>query len=343
MNTCIGWDIGGAHVKAVLLNAEGKALAVKQIYCPLWQGLVHLETAIREVMALWQADHHAVTMTGELADIFVNRQHGVSQIVMLLSTVLQGNVRYYAGNLGLISADAAVASWSEVASMNWLASVQFVATHVSNAIFVDIGSTTTDIVLIRDGKASMQGVTDASRMQCDELVYTGVVRTPLMALTQKVRVGNTLSHVAAEYFATTADVYTLSGDLSPEDNVASTADGADKTLHSCARRIARMVGYDVNDATMDDWKMLALEFKQHQLGQIKLAIQHHLSTLNNQHIVQMVGAGAGNFLVEEMAQQLELPYLNAQSLIVADTATIKKMAAVCFPAYAVGFLALNAD
>lgn len=343
MNTYIGWDIGGAHLKAVWLNADREVLAVKQIYCPLWQGLGHLEAAVQAVMAEWRANSHAVTMTGELADIFPNRQQGVSQIVALLSNLLQGDVRFYAGNLGLIGADSAIASWAEVASMNWLASAQLTATHVSNAIFVDIGSTTADIVLIRDGTPLMQGFTDAARMQCDELVYTGVIRTPLMAVAQKVKVGNALSHVAAEYFAATADVYILSGDLAPEDYTAATADGADKSTQSCARRIARMVGYDVGDASMDAWKALALEFKRHQLGQIKTALQCHLAMLNHCHEFHMIGAGAGSFLVREIAQQLTLPYQDVQYFIAADNAEIRKMAAVCFPAYAVGFLALSAD
>jgi probable H4MPT-linked C1 transfer pathway protein len=343
MSTYIGWDVGGAHLKAVWLNRNGKVLAAKQIYCPLWQGLEYLETAVQEIMASWRADCHAVTMTGELADIFVSRQQGVSQIVVLLSNLLQGDVRYYAGKLGLIATNDAIASWTEVASMNWLASVQLTAAHISNAIFVDIGSTTTDIVLIRDGAPSMQGLTDAARMQCDELIYTGVVRTPLMAVAQRIMVGDALSHVAAEYFATTADVYTLIGDLAVEDYSGATADGADKSMPSCARRIARMVGYDFNDVAIDDWKKLALEFKQHQLDQIKTAIQRHLAMFNNSHEFHIVGAGAGSFLVQTIAQQLQRPYQTVQEFIAADNAEISKKAAVCFPAYAAGFLALSAD
>jgi len=35
----IGWDVGGAHLKAVLINAQGQVLHAKQVYCPLWRGL----------------------------------------------------------------------------------------------------------------------------------------------------------------------------------------------------------------------------------------------------------------------------------------------------------------
>jgi uncharacterized hydantoinase/oxoprolinase family protein len=29
---CIGWDVGGAHLKAVLLNMDGQVLAAIQVY-----------------------------------------------------------------------------------------------------------------------------------------------------------------------------------------------------------------------------------------------------------------------------------------------------------------------
>lgn len=339
MKTCIGWDVGGAHLKAVMLDAHGKVLAVKQIYCPLWQGLAHLESAVKQVQTDWQADFHAVTMTGELADIFPNRKQGVAQIIAAMSSLLGGEVCYFSGNQGLTVAASANAAWTEVASMNWLASAQLVAAHTQEALFVDIGSTTTDILLIHGGRPLIQGYTDAARMQSDELVYTGVVRTPLMALAQKINVEGRLSHVAAEYFATTADIYTLTGDLRQEDNLAATADGADKSEQSCAARIARMVGYDVNDASLAHWKKLALEFKQHQIGQIRMAMQHQLSRRSDMQGLKIIGAGAGSFLVKEIARDLNCSYQDVQDFVAADTLDLKKMAAVCFPAYAVGFLA----
>lgn len=341
MKTCIGWDIGGAHLKAVLLDETRKVQAAQQIYCPLWQGLSYLEAAVQTVLSVWHTDLHVVTMTAELADIFDNRQQGVEQIVLLLSKSLPGKVSYYAGKRGLTDANTAIKAWSDVASMNWLASAEFTALHVSDGLFVDIGSTTTDLVLIHHAQPHVQAFSDAARMQCDELVYTGVVRTPLMAVAQKVKVRNQRSNVAAEYFATTADIYTLSGDLPSEDNVASTADGADKTMFSCARRLARMVGYDVNDAKLSDWIELALEFKQHQINQIKTAVQNQLSRQQSSAEWPIIGAGAGSFLVKEIAYQLGCPYQDVQHFITADKPDIKKMAAVCFPAYAVGFLGLS--
>ena len=46
-----------------------------------------------------------------------------------------------------------------------------------------------------------------------ELVYIGVVRTPLMALVRRVPFPRVWNPLMAEYFATMADVYRLLGRL----------------------------------------------------------------------------------------------------------------------------------
>ena len=33
----IGWDIGGAHIKAVKIDFEKKKSETKQIYSPIWK------------------------------------------------------------------------------------------------------------------------------------------------------------------------------------------------------------------------------------------------------------------------------------------------------------------
>ena len=46
----VGWDIGGAHLKAALLNAEGEIIQVYQQPCPLWKGLSELEAALEIIL-----------------------------------------------------------------------------------------------------------------------------------------------------------------------------------------------------------------------------------------------------------------------------------------------------
>lgn len=339
--TCIGWDVGGAHLKAVLLDQSGQVLAATQVFCPLWRGLRELEFAIDHILLEFGADRHVVTMTGELADIFPDRCAGVQQIAATMSAKLQGRVSYFAGRQGFVPHEAVAQHWADIASMNWYASVAYVAQRANRALFVDIGSTTTDIAMIENGQPHIQGYTDAARMQSDELVYTGVVRTPLMVMAQKIPFAGTMTNVAAEYFATAADVYTLTSELNPAENMAETADGADKSIEACACRIARMVGCDTADAPLSTWIELAAAFKNTQLSQIRQALQKHMHLFHDRKDLQLIGAGTGTFLAAQLASMLGLKFQPVSALISAIDQDTRAMAAVCFPAYAVAYLGLR--
>jgi len=200
INTIIGWDIGGAHVKATLFN-NNQIQQVVQFSCALWQGLDQLTMAIEKVLGALEVSNqpnikHAITMTGELADLFQNRKKGVMQIAETLESALMGQCQYYhcAANAGFVSQAQLTEYWSAIASANWHASAQLIADEVETGLLIDIGSTTTDIIALDGGQVMHQGSTDAARMRSGELVYTGVVRTPLMALGHGDQV---ISHVRA--------------------------------------------------------------------------------------------------------------------------------------------------
>ena len=79
----IGWDIGGAHLKAARIEG-GRIIAALQVALPLWQGLHEAERAFDEADAkIGRADINAVTMTGELCDIFATHTEGVSALAAL--------------------------------------------------------------------------------------------------------------------------------------------------------------------------------------------------------------------------------------------------------------------
>jgi probable H4MPT-linked C1 transfer pathway protein len=343
----MGWDVGGAHLKAVLINDQGHVLAAKQVYCPLWKGLNELASAIDSILLEMHAEAHAVTMTGELADIFPDRHTGVLAISQTMQRKLSADkrdvvIKFFAGNQGFVDINTVEQVTSDMASMNWLASIHYLAKKVPQAIFIDIGSTTTDIALVCDGIPKVQGLTDATRMQFDELVYTGVVRTPLMALAQKIAFSGQLVNIAAEHFATTADVYMLTGDLGLDDNMADTADGASKDIASSARRIARMIGWDAQDAPLTAWVKLAHAFKHAQLNLVRQALLTKLSSEQKDNAnLQLIGAGAGEFLTESLAQQLGIQYRSVSDFIFAESMLVKHMAKVCFPAFAVASLGLS--
>lgn len=348
--TMIGWDVGGAHLKAALVDATGCALQVVQVACPLWRGLDVLASAIDEALAQFkdyqinsETNSHAITMTGELADIFSYRHTGVMQIAQLIERKLTPNTAtyYFAGQQGFVPFAQVAHNTQHIASANWLATAAYVAQTYHQALLIDMGSTTTDLMVLTNSQPNCRGLTDAARLQFDELVYTGMIRTPLMALAQRVPFAGEWVNVAAEHFATTADIYRLIGYLYEAEDMSDTADGKGKTPLDSARRLARMIGCDVQDAEMRDWVDLAHAFKQAQLSQLKQAALRQLSRGLLEVEAPIIGVGTGRALLTELAQQLNRPFLDVTSLVYAQSEVNKNWAGVCFPAYAVANLALH--
>lgn len=341
----IGWDIGGANVKAVKLNAEGEILQALQLPCELWRGLERLQNAIKMVIATFKVVPsealHVVTMTGELVDLFPNRHTGVLEIATTLNRLLGcdgATIKFYAADKGFVHFNQVSASSMHIASANWYASASALASHAQEALLVDIGSTTTDIIPIQSGKVNMLSVSDAERMQTDHLIYTGVIRTPVMALGNKIVFEGVETNVAAEYFATMADVYRLSGELSQEADTAETADGQNKSALASARRLARMIGHDVEDKPLEVWKNLALVCRHMQVHQIKSAILKQLKYLKPN--TPIIGAGAGSFLVKSLTSELGHPYLPVSQILEREFEDFQALE-VCFPAWAVAHLYLH--
>lgn len=339
----IGWDIGGAHVKAALLDRTGKALAVIQKACPLWLGLDQLTAAVKAIIAEMpqQVTQHAITMTGELADIFPDRLTGVCEIAQTMQKLLYGDVRYYAGLSGFVYFEQVPAISNNIASANWLASATYLAQEFQQGLLIDFGSTTTDFVVLADGVPHIRGFTDATRLQHDELVYTGMIRTPLMAIARHIDFAGERCGVTAEHFATTADVYRLLGHLDEADDMSSTADGADKSTEATARRIARMVGRDLAEADMHVWKQLAWAFHDQQLSLMQSAALRHLSRNLISADAPIIGAGVGRQVLQALATRLNRTYYDIQQVISAETEITQHWASVCFPAYAVAYLAVK--
>ena len=162
----IGWDLGGAHLKAARLDAQGCIGSVVQVACPLWQGMEQLEEALGVVLSeVGAARRHAVTMTGEMVDLFPHRAAGVSRLAAAMHDWLSpAELRFYAGAAGFLSADQVAAHTAELASANWLASATCVAAHRPDALFIDVGSTTIDLVPIVAGRVVARGRNDFARL-----------------------------------------------------------------------------------------------------------------------------------------------------------------------------------
>lgn len=337
----MGWDLGGAHLKVALVDSAGSLLRVETLPTPLWRGLDQLQKSIDRLQANFPMHRaqHAVTMTGELVDLFSHRSEGVRQLVTLMRDCLSGSlIKFFAGPIGFLDAEQAVGRATEVASANWYATATLAASELGEGLLVDVGSTTTDILRFVDYSLMHRGYSDGERQASDELIYTGVVRTPLMALAQRVPFAGEWVGIAAEHFATTADIYRLTGELPANADLLETADGGEKTQLASARRLARMIGRDQDEFDDQYWDRLAAYLSEQQLQLITDGCARQLS-LGLDEQAPLVGAGVGRFLVQRLAARLGHPYIDINRLITTTTTTKGKVSAAdCAPAVAVALL-----
>jgi len=343
MTGVAGWDVGGAHLKLAHIE-DGTIVSATQLPCALWRGLDELRHALASAFeGLGRVEKHAVTMTGELVDLFPDRAAGVAAILDVLAEFVPASaISVYAGEGGFLPATQARADVERVASANWHASAQYLASRLRDGVLLDIGSTTTDIVQFRGGRVAARAVTDVERLMSGELVYTGVVRTPLMAIAQEVPFGGRMVGVMAEFFATAADAHRLAGTLPEGADLHATADGRGKSLEESRARLARMIGMDAGAASEGAWRLLAETFIRRQGIAIELALDRVLSSSDLPANAPVIGAGVGRFLAAELARRFHRPYRDFGGTIAASSPALGSLAADIAPAVAVALLLSSA-
>ena len=253
------------HVKAALVE-DGRVRAVVQAPCPLWRGLPALDATLADLPDWARGEAaHAVTMTGELTDCFSDRTDGVAQLAGWAAGHLPGIVAIYAGRAGFVDPAEARKNAAAIASANWHATAAILGRGVPDALLVDVGSTTADLIPIVAGRPAASGYGDAERLETGELVYTGVVRTPLLALADHAPFGGRRTRLMAETFAHAADIHRLTGDLPEGADQQASGDGKGKSIAESETRLARMIGRDRGEGTGQAWQALARHFSEHQL------------------------------------------------------------------------------
>jgi probable H4MPT-linked C1 transfer pathway protein len=333
-----GWDIGGAHLKLAVADGQ-RIVAMRQLACPLWLGLDRLHAAIDQALdGFPTGGRHVITMTGEMADLFADRAAGVRGLTGAM-TARFGEERVTVWGIGGFRSPAqALAAPDAVASANWHATASFLAAKLGDALLVDIGSTTSDLLIARGGQVMARGLTDHGRLASGELVYTGVVRTAVMALVDRVPFGGRQVGVMAEQFATMADVYRILGALPDGADLQPTADGRGKSLGESQARLARMIGLDAADASEQDWRSLAQAISERQLMRLESAARTVLSTSDLPNDAPLIGAGVGRFLAAELARRLDRAYASFTSLI-SGSGEMVELAADAAPASSIALLA----
>lgn len=338
MRHTIGWDVGGAHLKAAWL-VDGRVQDVAQWACPLWLGMDRLADALAQARTRWPGalhGRHAVTMTGEMTDHFADRADGVAQIAAALQTALPGPVWLFAplaGQRHWVRAADAPHAWARIASANWLATAHHAALVHGAGLLIDIGSTTTDLIRLAPDGADTASQSDRDRLASGELAYHGVVRTPLCALAPQITLAGQRLNVMNEWFATTADVYRLTGELAAAHDLHPPADGGAKTPQATRQRLARMVGCDAGDASAADWLACAHAWRTAQAAHIAGSLARVWAGRPPPACV--VTAGCGAFLAPTVLQQV---FGEAAAALTLRPYAQAGMASVCAPSVAVAAL-----
>ena len=335
MSVVIGWDIGGAHLKAARAK-DGRVEVAVSAATPLWLGLDSLHAAFDALHArLGGADHHAITMTGELCDAFPSRREGVAGLAAIAANHLSpGATSLYAGRAGFVRLGEVASHAADIASANWHASAALLALALRDAVFIDIGSTTADLIPIVAGRVAALGYSDAERLAAGELVYTGMTRSFVIALASRAPFRGAWTPLMNEYFANSADVHRILGALPDGADKMPTADGREKTVDASRARLARMIGREAGEGAAPEWDGLAAWFAEAQIREIADAAFLRLSHNDVPIAAPVVAAGVGEGVAAEVARRLKRPCLGFSSLIEAPAE-----ASHCAPAVAVALLA----
>jgi len=332
-----GLDVGGAHLKVALVE-DGCVRDVRQYPCRLWMGMEHLDAALREAAPLLApASTFAVTMTGELSDVFPDRLTGTETLIARLSAAFGPATRFWMGARGFGSADEARAHPRDVGSTNFLATAELVGRRAGDALLIDFGSTTADIVPIRNGVPATVGLTDAVRQATGELVYTGFTRTAVMGVASRAPFDGSWVSLSREYLATMADVRRVLGIDIAEVDQHATADGKDKSLPASLARLARMLGRDASDGSAEAWRAVAASVREAQLRSIHDGAEQVISRTALPDEAPVVTAGIGAADVAVIAGRLGRPSIAFCGLIGAP-AGLALWTTACAPAVSVALL-----
>ncbi|WEU40098.1 MAG: hypothetical protein OdinLCB4_006410 [Candidatus Odinarchaeum yellowstonii] len=338
MTVTVGVDVGGANTKIALINSESKPRSLS-FYFPFWKRSLsdYPEVFLNFLQILSDEssiDFYTITMTAELCDVFKTRREGVVKIVRLLSSTLPvDKLFFYTVDDSYVNAAQALENPLKLAASNWVATGRFFSQYHSNCVIIDMGSTTTDLIIVENGEVYSKGVSDLKRLLNGELYYTGLLRTPLCALANQLSFKRKKCSVAAELFAITADIHLILGNINPEQYTCDTPDNAEKTAEASYRRISRMLCSDIEELSRDEILKIAADFEGIQFKTIRRGVERLLRVHRQLQGEPVILTGIGRRWLYKMFKTYK-PGLNlklSDEIVEGDVSDLT-------PAYAVAYL-----
>jgi (4-(4-[2-(gamma-L-glutamylamino)ethyl]phenoxymethyl)furan-2-yl)methanamine synthase len=303
----IGLDVGGANTKAAVVDGDGPARIVSEPF-EVWREPDALAEAIADVVGRLRVEGApvALTTTAELVDVFASKREGVLHVLDAAAEAMPDRVlRVMTTNGALVDLEAARARPLSCAAANWVATALLLARWLPDAILLDCGGTTTDVIPIVAGEVAARGRTDVERLLAGELVYTGALRTNIAAVLSEVPIGGRPCPVSSELFAVTADAFLLRGRLEPEQCTCTFPDNRGTSPAEVRSRLARVVCADPDQLAEGDLEAIALTVEEAQVEAIAGALARVASRVPAE--VPVVAVGVGAFLARAAAERCGLP------------------------------------
>jgi hypothetical protein len=220
----------------------------------------------------------------------------------------------------------------KVAAANWPATAWLVARQIKDTILIDTGSTTTDIIPIRNGVIAALGKTDPDRLVSGELVFTGALRTPIPAIVRMLTFRGQPCRVSSEKFALSADVHLVLGHISEDEYTCDTSDGRGTGRQDSLARIARTICADTEILSEKEIVDLARKVYEAQLEDIhnglsQVAERLQITGQSRKTYPITVAGLARSFLAAEAAKRTGFAkiisiedFLDARSAAIAPSA-----------------------
>ena len=356
--TVVGLDIGGAYIKAVKLSVSSNRININNIirvYNPIWiNGADSLYQKLNEIKLRLnlssEGKYYTVsTMTAELSDVFETKDVGVKYIINAVEDVFNDSLSnyYVSSDIRLVKANDALTDTLRIAAANWAASAWYLenclsrAFNLINFVFIDIGSTTTTIIPVINGRVNVRGRTDPEKLIVGELVYTGALRANVATIVDKVPYKGYFARVSFERFALTGDVHLVLGYISSEEYTSETADGRGKSINEAMARLSRVPCADTNMLNSDEIIEIARYIYETQVFKVFEALMQVRSWIASMgfkpSLFDAVIAGIGKHIAREASRRAGF-----RDIIDIDQMLNVPVSGV-FPAYAAALMLIKGE
>jgi hypothetical protein len=315
--TIIGWDIGGANTKAAFLRTKDGSVEELETaieYFPVWKDPAKLSTVLltlkERLSGTAKLSCMGLTMTAELSDAYQTKREGVNHILTCAAEAFTGVPIYVLDvDATLRPIESAKSEPLRVAAANWAATGWLVSQLIKTCVIIDVGSTSTSIIPVVDGRIVAAGKTDLEKLMKGELVYTGSLRTNVAATVSSVPLRNGTARVSSELFAQSGDVHLILGNITEEEYTTETADGRGKTRREALARLARVVCADIEMLTEQEIVQIARYVHNRQVEQVAEGLSQVYSrtkTLTAEKIPLVVTGIGKDFIAKTAAQKVRV-------------------------------------